>query len=78
MDVITERTAMDFIAKHFSQHTIVVIAHRLETIRDFDRVAVMDAGKVVEYDTPDALSGKIDGAFRALWEHETGRQNAQA
>jgi ABC-type multidrug transport system fused ATPase/permease subunit len=68
MDTDTERTAMAFITKHFRHHTVIAIAHRLETIRDFDRIAVMERGKLVECDTPHVLLEKAEGAFKALWE----------
>jgi ABC-type multidrug transport system fused ATPase/permease subunit len=67
MDTETERTAMAFIAKHFRHHTVIAIAHRLETIQDFDRIAVMKGGKLVECDAPSVLLEKAEGAFRALW-----------
>jgi ABC-type multidrug transport system fused ATPase/permease subunit len=39
----------------------------LENILDFDRIAVMDAGKIVEYDSPTALMAK-QSMFRALYD----------
>ncbi|KAL7747206.1 Transporter of the ATP-binding cassette (ABC) [Sorochytrium milnesiophthora] len=39
----------------FAQSTILCVAHRIKTIIDFDRVLVLDQGKVVEYDTPYSL-----------------------
>ena len=35
--------------------TILAIAHRLQTIRDFDMIMVMSEGKIVEYDVPQNL-----------------------
>lgn len=69
MDVQSERVAMRFISENFSGHTVVVIAHRLETIMGFDKIAVMDSGGLVEYDTPGNLLRREDGAFRMLWAH---------
>lgn len=46
------------------KHTAVLsIAHRLDTIIDFDRVIVMDKGKIVELDSPAALLRIEDGVF---------------
>ena len=56
--------------------TILTIAHRLITIIDYHRVLVLDAGRVVEFDTPAALLRKDTGAFTALV-RETGDTNAQ-
>jgi len=48
--------------------TIITIAHRLQTIVDYDKVVVMDAGKVVECDHPHILMGKEGGVFREMCE----------
>lgn len=42
------------------------IAHRLNTIIDYDRVLVIDAGKSVEYDTPYNLLTKPTGYFKEM------------
>jgi ATP-binding cassette subfamily C (CFTR/MRP) protein 1 len=43
------------------------VAHRLDTIMDFDRIAVMQDGQLVELDTPARLLSR-QSAFRALYE----------
>ncbi|KAH8585848.1 ABC multidrug transporter-like protein [Bisporella sp. PMI_857] len=40
------------IADSFKGKTLICIAHRLKTIIDYDRICVMDAGQIVELDTP--------------------------
>jgi ATP-binding cassette subfamily C (CFTR/MRP) protein 1 len=47
--------------------TIVAVAHRLETILDFDRIAVLDRGMLVECDTPKKLLAR-ENAFKRLYE----------
>jgi ABC-type multidrug transport system fused ATPase/permease subunit len=49
--------------------TTVVIAHRLSTVRDADRVIVLDRGEVVEQGTHDALVA-ADGLYRRLVERQ--------
>jgi ATP-binding cassette subfamily C (CFTR/MRP) protein 1 len=46
--------------------TVLCIAHRIETIMDSDKILVLDAGEVAEYDSPSALLRMRDGIFRSL------------
>lgn len=46
------------IRRKFGDCTVLTIAHRLNTIMDSDRILVLDAGKVVEFDTPANLMEK--------------------
>ncbi|CAO1614569.1 unnamed protein product [Sympodiomycopsis kandeliae] len=48
--------------------TILVIAHRLRTIIDFDKILVLDKGNVLEFDSPMNLLNKSDSSFRELCE----------
>ena len=45
--------------------TVIAIAHRLSTLRNFDRIVVMDAGRVVD-DGPPALLSVRPGPYREL------------
>lgn len=51
VDYATDSRIQATIRKEFSDKTLLVIAHRLRTIIDSDRVLVMDAGQVAEYDS---------------------------
>ncbi|KJZ69268.1 hypothetical protein HIM_05427 [Hirsutella minnesotensis 3608] len=66
MDGETESLIKCIIAKHFSSHTIIAIAHRLDTILDYNRVAVIDDGRLVEWDGPRTLLQR-DSAFKRLY-----------
>ena len=57
--------------------TMLVIAHRIDTIIECDRVAVLDAGRVAEYDTPHALLSDPGSMLSKLVE-ELGPQVAAA
>ncbi|KAJ5104570.1 hypothetical protein NUU61_001917 [Penicillium alfredii] len=46
--------------------TIITIAHRLQTIIDYDKVLVLDHGRVVEFDHPWTLINREDGLFRSM------------
>jgi len=49
------------------QGTIVLtVAHRLNTVLDYDRVLVLGEGKVIEFDTPASLLKKQGGVFRTM------------
>ncbi|KAJ2619936.1 hypothetical protein GGI26_005432 [Coemansia sp. RSA 1358] len=52
----------------FANSTLFCIAHRLRTIIDYDRVLVLDKGKVAEFDTPYNLLQSKDGIFRSMCE----------
>jgi ABC-type phosphate transport system ATPase subunit len=58
LDTFTERSIKESIAQLHGRLTIIMVAHRLETVRGCDRVIVLDAGRVVASGTPgDVLSG---------------------
>ncbi|KAM7186969.1 ATP-dependent bile acid permease [Rhypophila sp. PSN 637] len=46
--------------------TIITIAHRLQTIADYDKVLVLDKGQVIEYGHPWDLMKKTGGSFRSM------------
>jgi len=48
--------------------TIITIAHRLQTVVDYDKVLVLDKGSVVEYGHPWELMQKVDGSFKSMCE----------
>jgi ABC-type multidrug transport system fused ATPase/permease subunit len=52
IDVRTDSLIQETIRDMFSDSTVLTIAHRLRTIVDYDRVLVLDQGRIVEYDTP--------------------------
>ncbi|KAF2834051.1 hypothetical protein CC86DRAFT_451542 [Ophiobolus disseminans] len=65
-DKETDSIIQRVIRKRFEGCTLVMIAHRLESILDFDRIVVLEQGRVVEYDAPGVLRGKEGGVFRAM------------
>ncbi|KAH9916981.1 multidrug resistance-associated ABC transporter [Epithele typhae] len=50
----------------FASSTILTIAHRLRTVIDYDRVMLLDQGRIAEYDTPGALLSNPQSKFYAL------------
>jgi ATP-binding cassette subfamily B multidrug efflux pump len=51
--------------------TVIAIAHRLSTIARMDRLAVIDAGRIVEQGTHAALLAR-QGVYAALWLRQSG------
>ncbi|KND89966.1 Canalicular multispecific organic anion transporter 1 [Tolypocladium ophioglossoides CBS 100239] len=65
VDMETDAAIQRVIRTHFHETTMVVIAHKLSTVVDFDKILVLDEGKLVEEGQPkDLLSSK--GAFWKL------------
>ena len=54
--------------RELKDNTIITIAHRLQTIIDYDKVLVLDKGEVVEYADPWELIQRENGAFRGMCE----------
>ncbi|KAL9978312.1 hypothetical protein ACROYT_G015811 [Oculina patagonica] len=63
VDFKTDRLIQEVIRHKFKDSTVLTIAHRLNTIMDYDKVLVLDGGRVVEFDKPEVLIGK--GGFFA-------------
>ena len=55
VDFKTDRLIQDVIRHKFKDSTVLTIAHRLNTIMDYDKVLVLDSGRVVEFDKPEVL-----------------------
>ncbi|KAF8969223.1 ABC transporter [Flammula alnicola] len=71
VDYETDRKIQDTIAYEFKDRTILCIAHRLRTIIGYDRICVLDAGQIAEFDTPANLYEKTDGIFRGMCERSS-------
>ncbi|EKM56946.1 uncharacterized protein PHACADRAFT_172648 [Phanerochaete carnosa HHB-10118-sp] len=61
-----------------SDVTVITVAHRLQTIMDYDKIMVLDAGRLVEFDTPRALLQKEGGRLRALVDESADREELYA
>ena len=66
-DERSERLMREVIRDEFARCTAIAIVHRLGAVADFDRVAVVDSGRVVEWDSPKALLER-DSEFKRLWD----------
>jgi ABC-type multidrug transport system fused ATPase/permease subunit len=59
----------------FKETTVLIIAHRINTISDCDSVLVLDQGKVQEFGNPRELVKIEGGAFAKLVERSEGNRN---
>lgn len=66
IDVETDRLIQESIREYFGHCTILTIAHRLNTILDYDKILVMDKGEVKELDTPRNLLSDPNSLFYSL------------
>eukprot|EP01134_Creolimax_fragrantissima_P008215 CFRG8215T1 len=65
-DLETDELIQSTIRSEFKDCTIITIAHRLKTIMDSDRILVLDAGKVAEFDSPANLLANSRSIFYGL------------
>uniref|UniRef100_A0A1I8GNJ2 ABC-type glutathione-S-conjugate transporter n=1 Tax=Macrostomum lignano TaxID=282301 RepID=A0A1I8GNJ2_9PLAT len=66
VDLETDSLIMATVRQQFADSTVIIIAHRLATIMDSDRVMVLDSGRVREFAPPRDLLAKQDSYFHFL------------
>ena len=74
VDNETEAAIQRSLEKISADHTTIVIAHRLSTVRNADTIFVLEKGVIVESGTHDALVAK-HGVYADLWRVQTGVHN---
>ena len=73
VDMDTDQKIQRTIATGFKGKTLLCIAHRLKTIINYDRICVMDQGRIAELDTPLRL-WKAGGIFRGMCDRSAIRR----
>ncbi|CAN5653776.1 ABC transporter ATP-binding protein [soil metagenome] len=71
VDTETERMIQEALERLIENRTVFAIAHRLSTLRNADRLVVIDDGRIAEMGTHEELLAKEDGIFRKLVEMQT-------
>ncbi|KAJ7271635.1 multidrug resistance-associated ABC transporter [Mycena rebaudengoi] len=66
VDYATDELIGKTIRHEFKESTILTIAHRLRTVIDYDKIMLLDQGRIVEYDRPAVLLSNPASAFYAL------------
>jgi len=67
LDTESERLVQQAIDRLMAERTVLVIAHRLATVRDADEIVVLEAGRVVQRGTHDQLF-RAGGLYRRLYD----------
>ncbi|KAI8825367.1 P-loop containing nucleoside triphosphate hydrolase protein [Chytriomyces cf. hyalinus JEL632] len=75
VDMETDSYIQKVLREDFAECTVLCIAHRLNTLMDYDKILVLDAGRLAEYDTPHNLAVSPASLFSSLID-ETGASNA--
>ena len=75
LDSRTEQAIQQTLAEVAEDHTTLVIAHRLSTVVDADRILVMDQGRVIEQGAHRALLAQ-GGTYAAMWELQQRERDA--
>ena len=71
LDFATENLIFNMIYDQLADRSMLIVAHRLSTVRDCDLILVMDHGKIVERGTHDELLAK-EGKYYELWNMQQG------
>lgn len=66
IDVVTEQKILSLMADELATSTVVTIAHRLNTIIQSDKVAVLGDGRLLEYASPQELIARPETHFSQL------------
>jgi ATP-binding cassette, subfamily B, bacterial len=77
LDGDSEEAIREALGRLMQGRTVIAIAHRLSTVRNFDRVVVLQAGQVVQDGPPDHLL-RHNGLYRNLVQREMSRLAQQA
>ena len=73
LDAAGEAVVQEALDRLMAGRTTFIVAHRLSTLRRAGRIAVLEAGRLVEVGPPDELRRRPDGAFARLHSIQTLR-----
>ena len=74
LDGVSEKAIMDTINDFCKEKTMIIVAHRLSTIKNCDKIFVFDSGKIVESGNHESLLKK-GGKYKELWFSQNDEKN---
>jgi subfamily B ATP-binding cassette protein MsbA len=77
LDATSEEAVSRALYDLMEDRSVLVIAHRLNLIREVDEVAVLGEGKLLEKGPPETLLDLADGHFRKLWDTQRGDKRGE-
>ncbi|WP_407519844.1 ABC transporter ATP-binding protein [Methylobacterium oryzisoli] len=77
LDTESEEAIREALGNLMQGRTVIAIAHRLSTLKDFDRIVVLDGGTVIQDGSPDRLT-HLDGFYRDLIQRESIKLSREA
>jgi ATP-binding cassette subfamily B protein len=77
LDSESEEAIREALQRLMQSKTVLAIAHRLSTLRSFDRIVVLHSGRIVQDGSPDALI-RSEGIYRGLVMREMSRLRQEA
>ena len=72
LDLESEEAVREALGRLMQGRTVIAIAHRLSTLRSFDRIVMLQAGRIIEDGPPDRLMRR-EGPYRELVQREMSR-----
>jgi ATP-binding cassette subfamily B protein len=75
LDTESEKLIQDALKNLMKNRTSIVIAHRLSTVANLDRIIVLEDGKIVEDGKHQELLSQRNGVYARLWNRQTGTVN---
>jgi len=72
LDSESEKFIQDSLDKLMKEKTVIIVAHRLSTIKKVDRIVVIDKKKIVEDGTHNSLIQLKNGIYKKLWDIQVG------